>query len=77
MAFDWVQLIKEILEHKKWTAYKLSQESGISRGYINQLARGIQYNVSLEKAMQILKYHPDTWVVGGGEIKRVSGDNND
>lgn len=76
MVFDWVQLIEEICQHKGWKPYRLSQESGISRGYINQLARGIQYNVSLEKSMQILKYHPDTWIVGGGEIKRVSGSDN-
>lgn len=71
---NWQEIIKEVCEHKNWTHFELSKQAGLSRGYVSHLARGLHKHPSMEKAMQILKYHPDTWTVGGGEIKRVSGD---
>lgn len=70
---DWSNIIKEVCEYQDFTPYRLAKNTGISQGYMNRLALGNHKEPSINKAMQILKYHPDTWIVGGGGIKRVSG----
>ena len=68
---DWQKIIKEVCDHHDISEYRLAKITEISQGYINKLSRGERHDPSINKAMQILKYHPDTWIVGGGKIKRV------
>lgn len=71
---NWQKIIEETCKHKGVSVYGLAAITGISEGYLGKLKNGHRHEPSINKAMQILKYHPDTWIVGGGEIKRVGGE---
>lgn len=67
---NWHEILNEVLAHNKITEYRLCRIIGVSNSYFANIRNGRNVAPSFSYAIELLKLHPDTWLIENGKFYR-------